>query len=33
MAQVIALGMAGLICLAALWIARERVRKILAGLG
>jgi uncharacterized protein (TIGR02594 family) len=32
-AQVVALGVAGLVLVLALWIARERIRKILAGLG
>jgi len=32
-AQIVALSLAGLVALTALWIARERVRKILMGLG
>ena len=32
-AQIVALSLAGLVALTALWIARERVRKILVGLG
>jgi uncharacterized protein (TIGR02594 family) len=32
-AQLLVLGVAGLVLLTALWIARERIRKILAGLG
>lgn len=32
-AQVVALCLAGLVLVSALWIARERIRKILAGLG
>ena len=32
-AQVVALAVVGLVLVSALWIARERVRKILAGLG
>ncbi|MEO5344224.1 MAG: TIGR02594 family protein [Gammaproteobacteria bacterium SHHR-1] len=33
MAQIVALGVAGLVLVLAMWIARERIRKILAGLG
>ena len=32
-AQIVALGVAGLVLVSAMWIARERIRKILAGLG
>ena len=32
-AQVVALGVVGLVLVSAMWIARERIRKILAGLG
>lgn len=32
-AQVVALGVVGLVLISAMWIARERIRKILAGLG
>jgi hypothetical protein len=32
-AQVVALAVAGLVLLSALWIARERVRRIVAGVG
>lgn len=32
-AQVVALGIAGLVLVSAIWIARERVKKIVAGLG